>query len=250
MKSAADSTSSRPVGAETMNSRLRDLYARYWSTLAAAIPKNAHYSAPILISASEAYANADLRLMVVGQQTNTWWGADGWDASLRESAPIDALLRRYAEFELGKAYPGPFWSAAHTLQRQLGSEGTRCGLIWSNLNRVDRALSKKDPNARATAIEEALGRIPLLEGEIRILQPHVLIFFIGPAYDARLRATFPGVEVAKPTKREPLQRATHANLAQFTFSTYHPNFLQRAKLLRRVLGDIVRTVRARPAERL
>ena len=110
-----------------MNAALKGLYERHWSALASCIPRGEHYSAPLLVHVGDDYADAGVRLMIVGQQTNTWWGADGWD-KLPLDAPIEHLLKCYIGFQLGKGYPGPFWSAARSLVKLLEASGKRCGL--------------------------------------------------------------------------------------------------------------------------
>ena len=234
------------MNADAINAELRSLYDLHWPALLTSIPRSQGYSAPLLLHVKPDYAEADVRLMVVGQQTNTWWGADGWD-KLRgeqdEQNRIGYLLERYSEFDLGARYPGPFWSAARSLARSLGSDNKRCALIWSNLNRVDRAQSKKDPDARASKeIEDALRHMPLLEGEIAILKPNVVVFFTGPNYDDRLVATFPGVKYGPVNGQERwLSVLEHRALPRASFRTYHPGYLQRKRLLQPILDEITKT---------
>jgi hypothetical protein len=230
----------------SVNARLRKLYEDQWSSLASRLPPREHYSAPLLLHVDADYCAADVRLMVVGQQTNTWWGPDGWDTLQDNPTPIDFLLKMYKEFALGKArgkkYPGPFWGAVHSLAERLAAaSGRQCGLIWSNLNRVDRAGSKKNPDARPTdRVEASLTTLPLLEEEIKILAPHVVVFFTGPRYDQLLDTTFPGVLHDELRRKSPYGVLTHPALPTASFRTYHPNYLQRAKLSRPTLDEITK----------
>jgi len=225
-----------------INANLKKIYERHWPALSSCIPRGEHYSAPLLLQVDDRYCRAEVRVMVVGQQTNTWWGEDGWDNALRQVDPIRYQLDRYIEFRLGRDYRGPFWSAARSLVSQVGEN--RCGLIWSNLVRVDRARSKRDPHARPVGIEDRLRMIPLLQEEIATLSPHVVVFFTGPTYDGLLGGTFPEAKLeAGPLSRvKPVSRVIHAELPAKSFRTYHPNYLQRAGLHRSVLAEIVRLV--------
>ena len=83
--------------------------------------------------------------------------------------------------------------------------------------------------------------IPLLEREIAILAPDVVVFFTGPSYNGLLAATFPEamLEAGSLSRAKPVSRVIHPALPAKTFRTYHPNYLQRAGLHRSVLGHIV-----------
>lgn len=200
-----------------MNEQLRDLYRENWDVFAEAMEKGS--SAPLLLSASEAYQQADYRFLFVGQQTQ------GWDRPEKNEAPIEALMDTYEEFRFGenRSYT-PFWRAVHEIRREVNPDSPDKSILWSNLGKVD--LENDLPP------EEILGpllRADILPREVEITSPDAVVFFTGPTsrYDNVLRRTFDGVELSEVETN--LHKVSHPVLPEVSFRTYHPNYLQRAK---------------------
>ena len=167
----------------------------------------------MLIDVPDAYRDTTVKLMVVGQQTNGWGHPDDG---------IEGLLAEYRSFGLGKTYvSSPFWHAAHEIYGSLNPDGPPRGFLWSNLIKVDVAQERPSP-----AIEELISSVGLLQHEVAITQPDVVVFFTGPWYDERLRATFPGVEYERVN--DFVNRLSHDALPERTFRSYHPGYLRRS----------------------
>ena len=59
---------------ESLNTRLLDLYRSIWTGLDETVSEREAYSWPLLIKATNPYAKAERRLMIVGQETYGWYG--------------------------------------------------------------------------------------------------------------------------------------------------------------------------------
>ena len=196
-----------------MNQKLSEMYSRVLHDIWPALSAVGDLGGPLLIDVPDAYRNATVKLMVVGQQTNGWGHPEDG---------IESLLALYSGFDLGKTYVrSPFWQAAHAIYESLNPAGPPRGFLWSNLIKVDVA-QERPPRA----IEELIASTGLLQHELSITQPNVVVFFTGPRYDDRLRATFPGVEYERVN--DFVDRLSHDELPGQTFRSYHPNYLQRS----------------------
>ena len=196
-----------------MNQKLSELYSRNLHDIWPAHAVVGDLGGPLLIDVPDAYRDATVKLMVVGQQTN------GWGHPNDKSG---GLLAEYRRFDLGKTYVNsPFWQAAHAVYASLNPDGPPRGFLWSNLVKVDVAEKRPSP-----AIEELISSADLLQHELSITQPDIVVFFTGPGYDERLRATFQDVEYERVD--DFVNRLSHDALPEQTFRSYHPGYLRRS----------------------
>jgi hypothetical protein len=200
--------------------QLRRLYRENWDVFTKAI--EAGTSAPLLLSASETYREADQRLFFVGQETA------GWDRPSDTDDRVGKLMKRYRAFRFGEdgLRHTPFWRAVHEVREEVNPESSDASILWSNLSKVD---SGGEPPS-----EEILG--PLLEAEIltreiEITCPDAVVFFTGPTgrYDRLLRRTFRGVGLTEVESKTHLHDVTCPALPEQSFRTYHPRYLQQDK---------------------
>lgn len=202
-----------------INTQLRALYTPAMDAFAALRAGGA--SKPLLMEVPDAYHQAPVKLMVVGQQTLGW-------GERRDS--LDDLLDEYREFDLGRdCRRSHFWQAAHKLHAGLNPDGPKRAFLWSNLVKVDQRGHRPEP-----AMEDAACRLGLLEREIAITRPDVVIFFTG-AYHDRLQSTFPGLSVVEFPS---FARLKHPALPVHSYRTYHPRYLRLSRRWR-VLDEIV-----------
>ena len=204
-----------PGDVSEMNRKLFEMYSTafdddVWSQLS----KEQNLQGPLLIHVPLAYHEADVKLMIVGQQTNGWGHPEDG---------IEALLYQYRCFEMGRErMQSPFWQAAYNVYNFLNPNGPMRGFLWSNLIKVDVNGHRPCPE-----LEELICSTGLLQHELSITQPDVVLFFTGPQYDERLRATFPGV-VCKRVN-DFVNRLGHDALPGKAFRSYHPRFLSGCK---------------------
>ena len=203
-----------------MNRQLVEMYTTVldkdiWHRLS----KEQNLKGPLLIDVPNAYHEARVKLMVVGQQTY------GWECP---EAGIEGLLAKYRWFKMGKGMRSPFWQAAYEIYNCLNPDGPPRGFLWSNLVKVD--VNKQRPHPE---IEDLVCSTGLLQYELTITQPDVVVCFTGRWYDTRLKATFPSVEFQKVKDFDLhcLARLNHLNQDEeyrTAFRSYHPAYLRRS----------------------
>lgn len=220
---------------------LRELYRSIWPSVAA-LPTDQGLSLPLLISLADTYPIADLRLLVVGQETQTWYGLLGQELG---DDPVERVLSRYAQFNLGAGYPSPFWDAIRKVTRLLGTPEKSVGLAWSNLYPCDQ-----NGDRPGEPLGQALLDMRILPSEVKILDPHAVVFFTGPDYDSALTYLFPSANRADvgASKSQRIHRVEHPDLPTASFRTYHPGYLRRQKQ-EAAIGTIVDLIKASLATR-
>jgi len=208
----------------SVQEKLNNIYSKYWDKIKSLIEANEGLSYPLLISIPEAYLSQKPRLLIVGQQTNGWCGG---------SLTVDALLKCYNDFDLGKRYPStPFWNVTRNLAKKL----RMYPFAWSNLNKCD--FNGKRPSKELE--QEIYNKFPVLNGEIELLKPDIVIFFSGPYYDSHLERIFPEckfINVSGFSERQ-LCRVKHQGLPPNSYRTYHPQYLRIGKLEQKVLDKL------------
>ena len=111
--------------------KLNELYRDVHATFAARLVGLA-LSEPLFIAVPEAYERAGLRLVIVGQQTCSWYGGLG-------EHDVAGVLDCYRRFDLGGHGPhSPFWDHVHRLQRLLSPLVPEKGFVWANLVPCDQ----------------------------------------------------------------------------------------------------------------
>ncbi len=123
-----------------VDDRLMDLYARLWPKIGALLKTNAGFSAPLLCRETGAYRDAQVRLIVVGQQTRSWlqkgpWREDLFSSKANALNAIQTLMREYADFLVMDREKGRgFFRAARQIQRAIDpGSGDNIAFLWRNL---------------------------------------------------------------------------------------------------------------------
>jgi hypothetical protein len=189
-------------------------------------------SHPLFLKIPNEYDQAQVKLLVVGQQTNGWITPVGCGVDKKPLAePVSYLMGVYEGFCLGKHYRyrrSPFWRAAHYLHHKLNPHGPPYAFLWSNLVRVD--VGKRRPEWR---VEQAICGTPcnILVKEVELFKPQVVVFFTGPDYDDRMRLTFTNLtlEPVEGVQYRRLARVAHPSLPPNSFRISHPAYLLRSR---------------------
>jgi hypothetical protein len=220
-----------------MEGELHDLYQSHWPgvyKILAAVPHGRRVSCPFLLTvqAPISYLGAQRKLMIVGQQTDGWTGlgdiADAGD-------PISVVMAESRRPPtLGAALPGsPFWRAAHTLYWAANANGPKNGFLWNNLIKFDEQLSTQGGRPRYGPPRPDLDE-PLFAAfnvtleEIRITRPEAIVFFTAAEpYRTRMHRIFPGLRLS-PTAERLVYQASHRDLPDRSYVTYHPGWLNRS----------------------
>ena len=133
-------------------------------------------------------------------------------------------LKCYEDFNFGEHYySSPFWNITRNVGSALGID--KYAIAWSNLNRCDRN-GKRPP----VEIENQLRvLLPVLLGEITILNQTLSFFYTGPCFDEHIKQAFSGsrFEPAENTFEErKLSRIHYDLLPHHTYRTCHPLYLR------------------------
>lgn len=201
--------------ANELNAKLFDLYKGQWKNLEKIHNANPQLSHPHLVYVPDSYTEAKFRLMIVGKQTNGW-------SLVNPIEKIDGLRKMYKNFTSEeKGNNTLFWKAARRLNESLNYNPPRDGFLWSNLIKMDYKNDRPKPD-----VEQELCGLRLLQEEIKITRPNVVVFFTGPTYDERLKRDFIGVEfeVEKSYKDGEFAKLKHELLPANSFRTYHPGY--------------------------
>jgi len=247
----------------SINAALRELYERKLNaTLGelfklADLPKR-NLSHPLLGEVTDHYMRSATRLVVVGQQTQTWCGRldstrECLDATRAVEGVIATSFKEYPKALAGKGKPygtSPFWRFAQKVYVQCnpGVNPTPYGFFWTNLWKVDDNAGSPQADLRKVLLDHFC----LLREEIEILRPHAVLCFTGPSHDLRrfLRDDLPGLSPL--TMTEPVSQASLSAGGPVLIRTYHPNHLhwRGRDLWSRTLEQVVKlAVQSRTAER-
>jgi hypothetical protein len=219
-----------------LQDKLRSLNLQYYKYLCHELTsyETMNTSNPLLLNISEGYITSRVKIMIVGKETFAWHGT--FNLGLADVI-VDELMDLYRVFLRNTVHEGtPFWSFSRKLDKALNPNNKDTSVAWSNLIKVDQGRGRPSKD-----IEKIVCGFPILEKEIEILHPDLVIFLTGYGYDGRLQQTFPGVEyeaVEGATDKE-LVRLKHLNLPLNSFRTYHPKHLRMSGLENKVLHQLI-----------
>lgn len=214
-----------------MNKQLSNLYKTHTTRLFNInLQTTKEIHGPFLVSASEKYKQSNLKVAFVGQETN------GWTCH----QTIEEQMQTYTRFNYGKKYyASPFWNVIRKIEKNLNIESYSS--MWLNLNRYDE--NNKRPSKKNRTQLQMLDTI--LYEELKILQPNVIIWFTGPSYDKRVKDLLKATsEKTTEFSNRQLSRFHSEKLPCLIFRTYHPNYLRRSGLEKRVISYIVQNIKS------
>ena len=227
------------------HSDLDELYKNYYPELIASIKSinafNRNLSYPLLISPFENYRKSKTKIMFVGKETR-YWVLDEQNKFLSENIDqnqvVNKLLLNYKHFNYGEKYKkSPFWQFCHTLYKEITLSEDKNGFIWNNLIKVDEngTTPKWDVMKASTAFYK------IIQNEIKILKPDVIIFLTGNTLDQYLKYLFPGLEII-PINNE-LSQVVHTDLPKHSYRTFHPKRHRLMGTFTKVINDIVTEIK-------
>lgn len=207
-----------------MNEMLYNLYMEYWPDMLSDL-NNFGLSNPLLLKVKdeEKYKAADLRIMIFGQETNTWNGALG-------TKSISELLNSYEDFfgdEYCYHYGGYFWNTVKDYKKSFSELSTNMHveIMWNNIIKLGKESEAGAPNRPLIDMQQKI--FPVIKEEIKILKPDLILFFTGPAYDGFIEKEWKDITLSplSEMKSRELAVAHHKLLPKNTFRTYHPRYL-------------------------
>lgn len=222
-----------------MNQSLKDLYEQKIGSLIQMINSDPSLSDPLLLSVDEKYSLSQTKIMIVGQETHKWeWSQSdaerdpGYPINKPYSEYVSILMARYQRKHWRKFFnDSPFWKAADHIYEKLNNYPDRpdIGYIWNNIDKVDcdggplSALTRK----------KVWDCFFVLDEELKITKPDVVIFFVGQRYDALLEEMnykiSPISEKMKGDFEWFAKIEREGILPEQSYILAHPNRLQRSK---------------------
>jgi len=198
-----------------MNENLKELYENKWNDLLLNA-KETDATHPLLIKVDNRYENADIKVMIVGQET------DGWCGSLEDKKrDVQSVQNTYFNYlyKNNKKYNRPFWNRNNF--RYFKEEITKMfpekevAFIWNNISKIGKN-SRGEPTKKIENLEKKY--FDVFEEELKILNPDIIIFRTGsrkiPIEHKRL----------KPIKDKPVSEVELINYSNtIAVRTYHPN---------------------------
>ena len=174
-----------------LHEQLMSLYAGHWPALADALrllvqggTNGVKPSYPFLLSLAHWdgqpdegwYADADLKVMVFGQETNCWYG-------------------NCDDFKYNGRRYGTFHNGVNRFLSILGGRfvGKRMACVWNNIVKLGKA---EGSGFCGDDIYEAQKQCFMVaDEEVRILKPNLILFLTG-TYDSRICDAWPGAQFA------------------------------------------------------
>jgi hypothetical protein len=166
---------------EGANTRLAELYRPHLESWRKLKQANDRISIPMFLKASPAYFAARPRLMFVGQETH------GWMTDCKtgyEELSVEHITDFYQGAEITafrQKSQSPYWRAIRKVAGEIGIQDFSHGLITSNLFPCD-----SNKGQAPELLLQTMREWRIVPQELEILEPEVVIFFIGPDYSYNL----------------------------------------------------------------
>lgn len=238
-----------------VHNRLTELYASKWEGFGKALQEVVEEEGvkpayPFLLSlakwegdkvSEDWYSSADLKVMVFGQETNSWCGkVDDFGTPpspvFDREVSMDAVMGIYEEFYAshyeyeggrfkynGRRY-GTFHHGVNGFAQLLQARypGKNIAYVWNNVVKVGKAEGRGFCGERIRAVEREF--FPVVREEVELLRPDVLLFLTG-SYDERIREDFGGAEFTPLAGFEvqEVARVALPGIAVPAFRTCHPS---------------------------
>lgn len=150
-------------------------------------------SAPMLISVSDAYLEAPVRVMFVGKETNKWCGTL-LDFFSKDNG-MDRVLTRYRGHLARKKWKSLFMQTLGRTSKELAG-GKPEAILYTNLIKMDWGKGGQGFARNSKNHSEALSKFSkdLFRFEVNLLNPDVIIFASGAPYDTVIKNIFPSEE--------------------------------------------------------
>jgi hypothetical protein len=219
-----------------INQELEKLYNTHKSNLTGLFDDE--FDGPLLMYCwEEEFKASDYKILFVGKELNGWIGYFADD--------IDLLRKRYEDFGLctqeGSNRNSRLWKYMYDFNSRLNPacEGKK-NFMWTN---VSKCCTWKGKGLDWESHQKIVANFNVLECEIKILQPDVIIFFTGPYYDDKIRIQITDDlvfrQVVEHIPSRELARLENINLPYFTYRLYHPDYMDIYKPDKRSHLDII-----------
>ncbi|EJB1797739.1 hypothetical protein MUE05_004497 [Vibrio parahaemolyticus] len=176
-----------------MNEELEKLYKSKWESLleaASVLPSKA--ANPLLIKVDQSYIDSDIKVMIVGQETDSWHGQLN-----KGEATVESLMEGYFNYFNQISGHGKnrgkraFWNRKNYRFFEEKLTDYFCGksvsFIWNNISKIGNdGRGKPTPSIRKLEREY----FNILAEEFSILRPDIVIFTTGSTRDSFIKHHF------------------------------------------------------------
>ena len=175
------------------------------------------------------YNKMKYKILIVGQENNGY----GYETEPKKSMlfTLDFQNGRYYDNAPFFSFPYSFCASINDCDNEKYSK--KSYLAWVNLKEFSFETSSKKPlNEKAQNIID--NEYNILEEEIKIINPDIVLFLTGPKYDyhIEIEKQLKGVEFKTVENYQIGQfaRVEHKSLPKNSFRIYHPVYLRRRSL--------------------
>ena len=212
------------------------------------VPYFRELSAPFLLSVSQAYLDAPVRVMFIGKETNGWF--DKLGAFYERPDGIDVAKARYEDQQLRGTGNSEFLRQRKRFADAF-TGGDQAAVCWNNLMKMDWHRPRHGYSRTSIAHSAHLFNfsVAAVRFEIELLKPDLIIFGCGHSYDRALKAVLPDrVRV----KIEPKALWHFRSNGIECFRTFHPDAWDHnaPRPIKHYYQEIIDTASAVFAERL
>lgn len=248
---------------------LNETYQRWRLRAASEIDQIAEaFFPPLLIQPPDDWDVARQRVAYIGQETLGWiWSAKeaeeyryfSWEYKdietlhdfIQYKESVEALIDGYRKFDFAShqrtTYRSPFWNYFRRVKNTIELRGVSTSILFSN---VIRCAANADEGFTLWSIPEhdrglyLKWQEGLLQSELTILNPTLILFVCGPHYDDYLRSEFKDLtfEPVGAFETRQLSKLHSAALTAPAYRTYHPGYLNRSlgfAPLEAAIGDAI-----------
>lgn len=211
---------------------LKEIYEKYWDSYVTNIRKKSDIEPanPFLIVVPSDYQDKPHKVMICGQETQGWGNEFDHDP---DSATINALLRIYAGFVNGGGYNSPYWQFINKLKKHCPNVGFVC-------NNIVKIGKKFGPGCDDKINDLTLKYFPVIQEEISVLKPDIILFLTGPRYDWRIKKALGDFQT------EQIKHINNFNQIIFkdtslpkAYRCYHPRYLRQSGQERMIIEFLI-----------
>ncbi len=212
---------------DAKNQELLKLYESKWNVIekVSEISKDEeNWLVLLLASIPYNYYKTKNKILIIGQENNGWSYFETAKESMRYTLGFQNITRweQYPIF----TFPYNFCKSINECD---DNETKKSYLAWTNLKKFsfdDTPKKSLSDNIQKIIDEE----FNVLEDEIKIINPDIILFLTGPDYDIEIKTQLKDIEflpIEGYSIRE-FARLKHNSLPHNSFRVYHPSYLRRS----------------------
>jgi len=212
---------------ENINTRLKNLYLSKWYRFSLELKKiinSEKYKIkpanPLVLSHRNPneFEKSNIKVMIFGQENNGWEGT--FNGNLEHSLDTYSNFYGGGYYNYRGQFNNHFNLLVNLLKKHFGNKSI--GLFWSNVIKVGKSDAKNKPPEYI--LNATINEFNVLEGEIEIIKPDIILFLSGPDYDNHIRSQINGLKIKNYKDYNPRQVVKfEIPNVKYAFRTYHPN---------------------------